>query len=216
MTDAHVGFSTGWDDLVLRRIRDNRILAGTTIQKGTEFRSYGCNLVIPQMGTSWNMQRASSTAAVQIATCHATVLTRDLFHELGGYDTGMILYGGGVPEFSVRAWMRGAEIHSVAELEVDHEFKSRDQFAVFLYSIRHYWVHNSLRLGLLYLSEPGCLQVLEYYSQTHPEEFRAAMELVNDSDIWERRRWLEESQLRSFEWFAGYFGIQEQASKQIV
>jgi glycosyltransferase involved in cell wall biosynthesis len=216
MTDAHVEFSTGWDDLVLRRIRANRILAGTTVQKGSEFRSYGCNLEIPRMGTSWNAQRGSRTAAVQIAPCHATVLTRELFHELGGYDTGMILYGGGEPEFSVRAWMRGAEIHSVPELEVQHEFKSKDQFAVFLYSIRHYWVHNSLRLGLLYLSEPGCMSVLEYYSQSFPQEFLAAMELVSGSNLWERRKWLEENQLRSFEWFAGHFGIGEQSGREII
>jgi glycosyltransferase involved in cell wall biosynthesis len=216
MTDAHVEFSTGWDDLVLRRIRGDRILAGTTIQKGTQFRGYGCNLVIPPMGTAWRSQPANGTAAVQIASCNATVLTRELFLDLGGYDTGMILYGGGVPEFSVRAWMRGAEIHSVSQLEVQHQFRSRDEFAVFLYSIREYWVHNSLRFALLYLSEMGCMQVLQYYSQTHPEEFRAALKLLEDSDLWERRSWLEKNQLHSFGWFAGYFGIEDLTGNEIV
>lgn len=216
MTDAHVEFSAGWDDVVLRRIRSNRILAGTTVQKGTPFRSYGCNLAVPRMGTTWNREPARGTPAVQIAACHASVIPRELFLGLGGYDEGMILYGGGEPEFSVRAWMGGAEIHSVTELEVEHEFKSRDQFAVFLDPIRHYWVHNCLRFGLLYRSEPGCMQVLEHYSGSFPQEFRAAMELVNESDVWERRRRLEENHLRSFEWFAGYFGIEDEAGREIV
>jgi glycosyltransferase involved in cell wall biosynthesis len=216
MTDAHVEFSTGWDDLVLRRIRRDRILAATTVQKGTEFRSYGCNLLVPLMGTSWNREPGNGTAAVQIATCHATVLTRELFYELGGYDPGMILYGGGEPEFSVRAWLRGAEIHCQAGLEVQHEFKSRDRFAFFLHSIRDYWVHNSLRFALLYLSELGCMQVLRYYSRSFPQVFQAALKLVNQSDVWERRSWLEENQRRSFEWFVGYFGIEDQAGGEIV
>jgi glycosyltransferase involved in cell wall biosynthesis len=216
MTDAHVEFSPGWDDLVLRRIQPNRILAATTGQKGTQFRSYGCSLVIPRMGTSWNHQPGNGTAAVQIATCHATVLTRELFHKLGGYDPGMILYGGGEPEFSVRAWLCGAEIHSVAELEVLHEFKSRDHFALFLDSIREYWVHNSLRFALLYLSETGCMQVLRHYSRSFPQVFPAALKMVDESDVWERRSWLEENQLRSFQWFTGYFGIVDEAGGEVV
>jgi glycosyltransferase involved in cell wall biosynthesis len=216
MTDAHVEFSSGWDDLVLRRTRANRILAGTSVQKETMFRGYGCNLVIPSMDTTWNRQSGNGTKAVPIASCHAMILMRELFHNLGGYDTGMILDGGGEPEFSVRAWMRGAEIHSLAELEVSREFNTRDRFADFLYSIRHYWVHNILRFALLYLNELGCMQALQYYSRSFPQEFQAAFELVNHSDVWERRSWLEDNQLRSFDWFVGYFGIEDQAGRGMV
>jgi len=227
MTDAHVEFSRGWDDLVLRRIRPNRILAATTIQRGTDFRGTGCSLSIPRMGVLWNQPdnngNANGSAAanarpmpVQVATCHATVIARDLFHELGGYDTGMILYGAGVPEFSVRAWLHGAEIYSLPELEVTHEFKSRDQMAALLYSIREIWIHNCLRLALLYRSELGCLQVLQYYSQAHPEEFQEALRLLEESDVWERRAWLEERQRHSFDWYVGHFDIQDEAGNAVV
>jgi glycosyltransferase involved in cell wall biosynthesis len=226
MTDAHVEFSPGWDDLVLRRIRPNRILAGTTVQRDTGFRSSGCKLAIPRMGTIWNEQEERNaedtgeawnrSTPLQIATCHATALERDLFLSLGGYDTGMLLYGGGGPEFSVRAWTRGAEIHSLPGLEVTHEFKPRDQFAAFLYSIRHIWVHNCLRFALLYRSELGCLQVLQHYSQAHPEEFQEALRLLEQSDVWERRVWLEKHQRRSFDWYIGYFGIHDEAGNAVV
>jgi glycosyltransferase involved in cell wall biosynthesis len=226
MTDAHVQFSSGWDDLVLRRIRPSRILAGTTVQRGTQFRANGCNLAVPRMTTSWNLEnrdrhsgngnQGKRTAAVQIASCHATAITRELFHELGGYDTGMTLYGAGVPEFSVRAWMRGAEIHSVPELEVQHEFKSKDQFAILLDSIRHLWIHNCLRFGLLYRSEMGCMQVIQHYSRSYPEETQEALKLVDESDVWERRNWLEQNQARSFDWFVGYFGIEDESGNEIL
>jgi glycosyltransferase involved in cell wall biosynthesis len=216
MTDGHVQFSHGWDDLVLRKSRPDRILSATTVQKGTGFRGYGCSLLVPRMGTTWNPEPAQPTAAVQIVPCHATVVPRDLFLALGGYDTGMILYGGGVPEFSLRAWLHGAEIYTVKGLEVEHHFKTRDQFTQFLYTIREYWVHNCLRLALLYLREERYTQVLEFYSQHFPGEYDAAMALVNDSDVWERRSWLEASQRRSFDWFAGYFGITDEAGVEIA
>jgi glycosyltransferase involved in cell wall biosynthesis len=226
MTDAHVEFSHGWDDLVLRGIRSNRILAGTTVQRGTGFRSSGSKLALPRMGTVWNLQEeqmerdrresGNRSTAVQIANCHATVLERELFLALGGYDTGMFLYGGGEPEFSVRAWTRDVEIHALPGLEVTHEFKPRDQFASFLYSIRHIWVHNCLRFGLLYRSEPGCLQVLEHYARLHPDEFQQALKLLEAGDVWERRAWLEERQRRSFDWYLGYFGIRDETGNAVV
>jgi len=221
MTDAHVEFSKGWDDLVLRRIRPDRILAATTVQEGTGFKSYGCKLAVPRMGTKWNSENGvpgegRKTRAVQVATCHGTALTRDLFKRLGGYDTGMILYGGGEPEFSVRAWLHGAEIHSLSEVEVQHRFKSRDQFAVFLDSIRHYWVHNCIRFALLYRSEIGCLQVVQHYAGLFPDETHEALKMVNQSDVWDRRAFLEQNQIRSFDWFAGYFAVEDESGREIL
>jgi glycosyltransferase involved in cell wall biosynthesis len=217
MTDGHVELSPGWDEVVLRAIRPRRVLAGATLQHGTGFRSHGCKLAIPRMGTVWNSSsNGDHVQKVQIAACHATVLTRELFNELGGYDTGMILYGGGEPEFSLRAWLQGAEVVSVPGLEVHHQFKTRDEFALFLNSIRHYWVHNCLRFAVLYRSEPGCAQVIEHYSRSFPPETQQALQLVDGSDVWERREWLEQRRRRSFDWFIGYFGVEDETGAQIL
>lgn len=218
MTDGHVEFSPGWDEVVLRTIRPRRMLAGATMQHGTGFRSHGCKLAIPRMGTVWNGTASNDhhMHKVQIATCHATVLPRELFNELGGYDTGMILYGGGEPEFSLRAWLQGFEIVSVPGLEVHHQFKTRDEFALFLNSIRHYWVHNCLRFAMLYRSELGCMQVIQHYGKSFPEETQQALRLVDGSDVWERRSWLEERRRRSFDWFVGYFGVEDETGAPIL
>src|SRR5262249_52884339 len=47
MTDAHVRFSRGWDDYVLRHAREDRILAATTADEASSFRGYGCGLLVP-------------------------------------------------------------------------------------------------------------------------------------------------------------------------
>lgn len=215
ITDAHVEFSDGWDEKVFDHIRPNRILAGTTTQEGTGFHGYGCRLLVPFMGTHWNRDPLPGPAPVSVAACSATVIYRDLFDKLGGYDEAMIMYGAGEPEFSVRAWLHGAEVHAVPDLEIRHEFKTRDELSKFLAGVRPFWVHNCIRFGLLYLSEAGCMQLLRYYSRASPF-FQNALKMIEKSDVWERRAYLEKQRQRSFDWFVSYFGLKNQVGGEII
>ncbi|HWE50183.1 MAG TPA: glycosyltransferase [Bryobacteraceae bacterium] len=215
-TDAHVRFSDGWDEIALQHTGPNRILSGTTVQQGSPFRGYGCDLLIPFMGTSWNNGPVDGVAHVPVAPCHATVMTRELFNRLGGYDSGMILYGAGEPELSVRAWLHGADVMVVGDLLVEHEFKPKGVLDDFINEVRPFWVHNCIRFGCLYLSELGCMQMMRYYSLQYPEQFPEAMRRVNESDVWQRRTFLEGQQQRSFQWLVDYFGMKDQAGGEIL
>jgi glycosyltransferase involved in cell wall biosynthesis len=216
ITDAHVEFSRGWDALVLGQIGPQRILAGTVTDRASSFRGFGCSLLVPLMGTAWNRTSAGELAPVPISVCAATVIARDLFMRLGGYDGSMLFYGGGEPEFSVRAWLQGAEIRSLPELEVEHRFKSPDDFTRYLASVSLYWVHNCIRFGLLYLSEMGCLQLLRYHARAFPELFPEALALIGDSDLWERRAYLERRRRHSFDWFVDRFELKNQIGGEIA
>jgi len=216
ITDAHVQFSQGWDDLVLKNIQAGRIIAGTITQPSTGFHGYGCKLLIPFMGTKWNERIPKEGSRVPIATCSATVLHRDLFFAIGGYDEDMIVYGGGEPEFSVRAWLHGAEIVPLRGLEVMHEFKAKDELGKYLQSIRPAWVHNCLRFGLLYLSEAGCMQLLRFYARLFPAVFQTAMQMLAESNVWERRAELESRHEKSFDWFVHYFDMKNQIGGEII
>lgn len=215
ITDAHVQFSRGWDACVVEHVRADRILAGTTGEFGTRFRGYGCRLVVPFMGTRWNGRPDAELAPVQVAACSATVLPRALFAELGGYDEAMVIYGGGEPEFSVRAWLHGAEIVGVASLEVAHRFKPKGEYRRFMATVRPYWVHNCLRFGLLYLSEPGCMQLLRHHAQKSPH-FQKAVRMIEAGDVWERRRALERRRVHPFEWFVRHFELRNQVGGPII
>lgn len=215
-TDAHVRFSPGWDELVFAHIAPDRILSGTTVHQGSPYRGYGCDLVVPFMGTSWNSGPVDGVAHVPIAPCHATVMPRELFNRLGGYDSGMIWYGAGEPEMSIRAWLHGADVMVVGDLLVEHEFKPKEELQQFIGEVRPFWVHNCLRFGFLYLSELGCMQMLRYYSREFPAVFADALRCVNESDVWERRSFLEGQRQRSFEWLVNYFGMRNQAGGEIM
>ena len=180
------------------------------------FRGYGCDLLVPFMGTLWNYGPVDEVAYVPVAPCHATVITRKLFNRLGGYDSGMIFYGAGEPELSVRAWLHGAEVVVVRDLQVEHEFKPAGELERFIGEVRPFWVQNCLRFGFLYLSDLGCMQMLRYYSRAFPVVFPEALHQVNESDVWDRRRFLEQRRERSFEWFVEYFGMTNQAGGEII
>jgi glycosyltransferase involved in cell wall biosynthesis len=216
ITDAHVRFSPGWDAAVFTHVRDDRILAGPVTEAHSSFVGYGCRLVVPFMGTYWNKDKVDRPQPVQIAACPSTVLTRDVFNRLGGYDDGMIMYGAAEPEFSVRAWLSGVEVILVPEIGVEHAFKPRDVRQKFIDAARQHMVHNGLRFGLLYQSEAGALQLLRYYSLKFPNLFQAALTTVQESDVWERRALLEAELKHPFAWFVDRFGVKDQSGGEIL
>ena len=216
ITDAHVRFPAGWDAIVLEHLRPGRILAGPVTQANTPFVGYGCRLVVPFMGTYWNSEPVAHPAEVQIAACPATVLSRDLFHQIGGYDDGMIMYGAAEPEFSLRAWLSGAEVILVPDLVVEHRFKPPQERVAFVRGVREHMVGNSLRFGLLYSDEDGALQLLRYYALKFPDLFPQALAAVERSDVWQRRAHLEATLARPFSWFVEHFGVRDTSGGEIL
>jgi len=216
ITDAHVRFTSNWDSLVMQHISDDRILAATIVDPTSEFKGFGCDLVVPFMGTQWKKRSPGEVTPVQIASCAGTVLTRRLFDRIGGYDSGMIRYSGAEPEFSVRAWRSGAEIVSVPDLEVAHRFKPRGERERLLPSLSSLMVHNCLRFGTLHLSEPAILQMMRYFGLTYTEEFPVACRLLEESDVWERRGILAETLPYDFAWFVDRFDLRDQCGGKIL
>jgi len=216
MTDAHVRFSPGWDDVVLSNLQSDRIVCGVSVDERANTRGYGCRLLVPFMGATWNDEPPGRTAPVQIAPCHATALSRDLFGRLGGYDSEMQYYGGGEPEFSVRAWLHGAEIVLVKDLEVRHHFRTDEERDRFLDEVRPFSVRNRMRFGLLYLSEPGCMQMLAYYAREYPELIQDALSDTDKSDVWERRADLEQSCQYPFDWFVRRFDLRNEDGAEVI
>ena len=214
-TDAHVRFREGWDRAVFGAIEADRILAGAIADPNSSFVGYGCRLVVPFMGTHWNQQHPEGFTDVEVASCAATALPRELFERLHGYDTGMLRYGAAEPEFSVRAWLYGAQILMLPQIVVEHRFKPPDERAAFLRSVREYMVHNGLRFGLLYSSELGALQLLRYYARKFPNLFASSIKRVSESDLWRRRAQIDHEQSRPFSWFVDHFRLKDHQGGEI-
>jgi GT2 family glycosyltransferase len=216
MTDAHVRFCHHWDRTVFEQSKVNRILAATIMDETSGQKGYGCELLIPSMETSWNMRPPLQPEPVQIAACPGTVISRALFEKIGGYDQGMLLYGAGEPEFSVRAWLTGAEIVCTPTLEVQHRFKPKDERKAFLQDIQLFTLYNRLRFGLLYLGELASLQMLRYFATRYPVLSQKAFSLVEESDVWQRKAFLKDRFIHHFDWFIHKFGLKDQSGRDIL
>ena len=215
ITDAHVQFSAAWDQELGRLIAPQRILATTIRNQDSSRRSFGCRLVVPHMGTHWNTSPPDSAPHVQIASSAGTVLERALFERIGGYDEGMLHYGGFEPEFSVRAWCSGAEIVLAPAIEIAHRFKPVHERVAFVASARTAMVHNCLRFGVAHLPELMILEMVRLHALEFPDHIQAALRLLEQRGAWRRREELAETLKHDFGWFVDRFGLRDQVGRPI-
>ncbi|MFQ6552564.1 glycosyltransferase [Aestuariibius insulae] len=199
MTDCHCRPSPGFDIAIETYAKDNIVLALTTGDKTSSFLGYGCNLVVPFMGTHWIRTNPGHLAKVDVASSAGTVFTKALHDQIGGYDEGMLTYGAIEPEFSIRSWMCGIPICSMPDVAIFHKFKGSDAINEFFEENRTRMVHNAIRFGLLYLHEERVLQMLRYYASKFPENIEEAMEMIERSDVWQRRSDLCAQQAMTFD-----------------
>lgn len=208
VTDAHVEVSPGWDAIVRECAGTRRILAATIVSDETGGQGFGASLEVPSLTITWNLEPAGDLAPVQVASSAGMVLDRELYSSLGGFDPGMISYGPHEAEFSLRAWLRGAEVLSLPGLRVRHSFRSAREREQTLQTNLHLVLHNRLRFGLLYLPSDMVLAMTREMATDYPGQVVAhACDLVASSDVWARRSLLRKEEIFSFGWFSRKFGL---------
>lgn len=215
ITDAHVRFSYGWDRQIGRLITPERILALTIRDRNSTWRGFGCRLAVPFMGTRWNTKPPNPGQHVQIAVSSGTVMMRSLFKRIGGYDEGMLHYGGFEPEFSVRAWRSGAEIVLAPTIEVTHRFKSTSERVAFTVKARTAMTHNCLRFGVAHLPEVMILEMVRLHALEYPRHIQAALGLLEERGAWSRREELAANLPYDFAWFVDRFELRDQIGMEI-
>lgn len=215
ITDAHVRLSPSWDVEVGRHMMPRRILAATIREEGSDWRGFGCDVVVPYMGTRWKSAPPAPDPFVQVASSAGTILARSLFQRLGGYDEGMIHYGGFEPEFSVRAWRSGVEIVNCAGIEVSHRFKSAAERIARTTQARTAIIHNCLRFGVVHLPEQMILEMVRLHAMEHPDRIQHALRTVEDRGAWTRRQELAASLKYDFDWFVARLGVRDQLGEPL-
>lgn len=209
ITDANVRFPRAWDLPIRRQIGPRRVLCATIGDSDSPFRGYGGTLHLPSMTYAWLRTPAAYGGYVPLAPCTGTILTAQLFHQAGAYDTAMPVYGAAEPEFSVRLWLSGGEIVVLPELILQHRFRPAAERRPFLDAISLLQLHNYLRFGLLYLDEPRVVQMLQYYGREAPRFLEKALQRVWAGDVWQRRDLLLRNLPARFHSFVTRFGLRD-------
>jgi glycosyltransferase involved in cell wall biosynthesis len=208
VVDAHVQATPGWDSTVREFARVKRILAATIVDDQTGGQGFGASLELPSLTTRWNTEPAGDLAPVQVASSAGLVIDRQLYTSLGGFDPGMMSYGPHEAEFSLRAWLRGAEVLNLPGLQILHAFRGAEERDETLRANLPMVLHNRLRFALLYLPSGLVLKMVRDMTSDYPAQMVAeACDLVTSSDVWTRRSLLRKKELFSFGWYLRKFGL---------
>ena len=199
----------GWDAIIREYARAKRVLAATIVSDETGGKGFGASLEMSSLTTRWNVEPAGDLAPVQVASSAGMVIERGLYSSLAGFDPGMISYGPHEAEFSIRAWLSGAEVLNLPALEVRHRFRGVAEREATLRANLDLALHNRLRFALLYLPPELVLRIVRDMTTDYPAEAVAkACALVESSDVWRRRSLLRKKELLSFAWFSRKFGLE--------
>ena len=201
ITDANVKACHAWDIPIFRDIKPNRVLCATIADINSDWKGYGCVLDLPSMGIKWLKNPSIFFQYTPITPSTGTVIAKQLFLKIGGFDTAMPIYGAAEPEFSVRLWLYGAEIKNVPKLIFYHRFRPDEERGPFLNLINVIQVKNYIRFALLYLPQNEIREGLNYWSNRNNLTFLKAVNQLDQYEIFRRRQFLKTNLLHDFNWF---------------
>jgi glycosyltransferase involved in cell wall biosynthesis len=207
LTDGNTRFPEAWDIQIWNHFCRGRILAGTIADMASSFRGYGCTLLLPSMGVSWIPMAGPYHGYVPVASSACTVISRTMFHQLGGYDETLPLYGAAEPEFSVRAWLSGYEIVNIPDLVIYHWFRPRPDYDNFRSPIRPIMLRNYLRFACYYLPTDLLHRAYNYFAELMPSDFEVVLRTLIETGVWNRRIDLQRRLPRDFSWLVRQFSL---------
>ena len=154
----------------------------------------------PDITIEWLPLQQRSPYPVALIPWCCTAIRRDVFDKAGGFDEGMIRWGGVDLEFSLRLWLLGYELWLIPELEIFHLFREDRP-----YHVEWSWViHNRLRLAFLHFGRERVARAIE--ALRGHEAFPAGLSLTVERDVFLRRAQLAAARVHDDDWFFNKFG----------
>jgi GT2 family glycosyltransferase len=203
-SDAHVAPQRRWLDPLLDALDDCTVgaVAPTISVMGNEAqKGYGFTWRDPSLGMAWLDDRPSNTTQVPFL-CGCFFATRKrVFENCGRFDEGLVTWGFEDAEYSLRLWLSGYSCLVEPAAEVAHLFRPTFPYQV-------HWettIHNQVRTALLHLSPKRLNRVIRY-ARNKPEFDMAYVRLVQ-SDVWQRRDFVQQLRTRTDDWFFDQFSI---------
>jgi GT2 family glycosyltransferase len=145
-------------------------------------------------------KRTEDPYEVPVACGACMVMRKDVFHQLGGFDSTRT-WGGEDVEICIRAWLLGHSVVVVPTVEVRHLFKEKAQFRTPCSD----YIYNFLRAAILHFDGERLGRMLDDL-ETSPA-FPEAVRLLRPSDIWERYRFVRDRRIHNGDWLCDRFDI---------
>ncbi len=203
-SDAHVLAPPGWTGPlleVLARPEVGAVAPAISAMRpaAVECTGYGQKWHDASLAVGWLGQQGSAPYPVPLLCGCFLALRRAVFTEIGGFDSGMVLWGAEDSELSIRLWTLGYECWVVPEVDVQHAFRAR-----FPYEVK--WepvLHNRFRLASIHFGPRRLLRVVERLKQY--DEFAAASVRLLSGDLAARSSQLRPLRRYNDDWFFSKF-----------
>jgi len=203
-SDAHVLVAPGWADPlleVLARPEVGAVAPSISAMRpaAVECTGYGQKWHDASLTVGWLGPQGTEPYPVPLLCGCFLALRRDVFTEVGGFDSGMVLWGAEDSELSIRLWTLGYECWVAPSVNVQHAFRAR-----FPYEVK--WepvLHNRFRLASIHFGPRRLLRVVERLKQY--DEFAAASVRLLSGDLAPRSTQLRSLRRYDDDWFFNKF-----------
>jgi GT2 family glycosyltransferase len=169
---------------------------------GSNSRVHGLKFTGPDLNVGWLTGTPGETTAVPFLCGCFFGMRRDLFDEVGGFDSGMRGYGCEDLELGLRLWRLGYESRAVPQAEIAHLWRQHDRRSP---SEWQQTLQNLIRLATLHLSDERLARTVDALRLRR--NFAAALATVLAGDVLERRAQFEATARRSSAAFLSRFDM---------
>ena len=201
-SDAHVIAPPGWFEALLEllaRPETGAVAPAISMMQPGGSIGYGQKWRDSSLGVEWLGCRGSKPYPVPLLCGCFLAMRREVFSAIGGFDSGMVLWGAEDCELSIHLWSLGYECWVVPDVVVQHAFRPH-----FPYEVK--WapvLHNRLRLASVHFGPERLARVLQRLKQYN--EFAEAAARLLGGDLGERCSRLRAMRRFDDDWFFGRF-----------
>jgi glycosyltransferase involved in cell wall biosynthesis len=201
-SDAHVSVPAGWYEPLLEllaRPETGAVAPAVRMMARDGGTGYGQKWRDASLAVEWLNRRDASPYPVPLLCGCFLALRRDVFAEVDGFDSGLVLWGAEDSELSIRLWTLGYECWVVPDVEVQHAFRSH-----FPYEVK--WepvLHNRLRLASVHFGAERLARVVDRLKRY--DEFAEASARLLVGDLGNRSTRIRATRRFDDDWFFARF-----------
>ena len=195
--DAHVRLSDNWGKIIVEDFKDFNGIIHSCIKSidNENLLGYGFRWGDLSMKWEWIPSSNSIIEDIPFAAGAFIAIDFDTFSNIGGFDSGLIYWGGEDAEISLRSWLFGYKVKCHSSIEVAHKFRD-----IFPYTINWKTIyHNQARIAFCHFGKDRFNEFIRYNSNNLI--MNNILYLVITSRTISRRQWLFTNRVYSDDWF---------------